>query len=64
MDVNGLLNMYRGNFLSQAEEFDGYIQKAKVATCKEKYTLAKAFRKFKLVLAEKSRGKILLKPVG
>jgi len=47
MDVNGLLNMYRGNFLSQAEEFDGYIQKAKVATCKEKYTLAKAFRKFK-----------------
>lgn len=47
MNADGMLSMYRQNFLGNAEEYDGYIQKAKASTCKEKFTLAKAFRKFK-----------------
>ena len=47
MNADGMLSMYRQNFLQNAEEYDGYIQKAKASTCKEKFTLAKAFRKFK-----------------
>ena len=52
MNADGMLSMYRQNFLGNAEEYDGYIQKAKASTCKEKFTLAKAYRKFKWAFLE------------